>query len=275
MFAAGIEWPSRVTSVPGASLLVRDTGGPGPVIVLLHGLGGHAMEWWPLASHLHAQYRAVGVDQRGHGASTTRPDDLSRAAFVNDTVAVIESLGVGPVVLVGQSFGAHTALLVAALHPELVSLLVLVEGGVGGGSEERSQDVIDWFGSWPTPFLNATAAAEYFGGGTSGEAWAAGLEQSDTGLVPRFDLDVLHDAIRAVHTQTRWEEWAAISCPTLLVKGEDGFLSQDEADEMLASNHHARAVVIQDAGHDVHLDATEQLAIAITTFVEHASRSRS
>ena len=275
MFAAGTEWPSRVTSVPGASLLVRDTGGPGPVIVFLHGLGGHAMEWWPLVSHLQAQYRAVGVDQRGHGASTTRPDDLSRAAFVNDAVAVIESLGVGPVVLVGQSFGAHTALLVAAIRPELVSLLVLVEGGVGGGSEEGSQDVIDWFGSWPTPFLNATAAAEYFGGGTAGEAWAAGLEQTDTGLVPRFDLGVLHEAIRAVHTQTRWAEWAAISRPTLLVKGDHGFLSQDEVDEMLASNHNARAVVIQGAGHDVHLDAAEQLAIAISTFVEHASGPRS
>ena len=275
MFAAGTEWPSRVTSVPGGSLLVRDTGGPGPVIVFLHGLGGHAMEWWPVVSHLPARYRAVGLDQRGHGASTTRPDDLGRAAYVNDAVDVIEGLGVGPVVLVGQSFGAHTALLVAADRPELVSLLVLVEGGVGGGSEEGSQDAIDWFGSWPTPFPNASAAVEYFGGGTAGEAWAAGLEQTATGLVPRFDLGVLHDAIRAVHTQPRWAEWAAIGCPALLVKGDRGFLSQDEADEMLTRNGNARIAVIQDAGHDVHLDAADQLAIAISKFVEHYQGSGS
>jgi pimeloyl-ACP methyl ester carboxylesterase len=190
-------------------------------------------------------------------------------------VAVIESLGVGPVVLVGQSFGAHTALLVAAIRPKLVSLLVLMEGGVGGGSEEGSQDVIDWFASWPTPFPDETAAAEYFGVGTSGEAWAAGLDQTATGLVPRFDLGVLHNAIRAVHTQTRWAEWAAISSPTLLVKGGHGFLSPDEIDEMLASNRKARMVLIRDAGHDVHLDDPEQLATAISTFIEHAHGSGS
>jgi len=116
----------------------------------------------------------------------------------------------------------------------------------------------------------ATAAAAYFGGGTAGEAWAAGLEQTPAGLVPPFELEARQDGIAAVHAQTRWAEWRAIALPTLRVKGERGFLPQAEADQMSATNPNARMVVIEDAGHDVHLDATEQLAIAISTFIERA-----
>ena len=257
----------RAQPVPGASLAVHDPGGAGIVVVLLHGLGGHAMEWWPLVAGLASEVRAVAVDQRGHGASTTHPEDVSSAAFLGDAVAVIEDLDVGPVVLVGQSFGAHIALLVAASRPDLVSSLVLVEGGVGGGGEEASHDTLGWFASWPTPFRDATEATAYFGGGVAGEAWAAGLEQTTAGLVPRFDLATLGQAISAVHNQARWDEWASVRCPTLLVRGTRGFLSQVEADEMLARNENARLVVIHDAGHDVHLDAPEQLAAVVSTFV--------
>ena len=79
-----------------------------------------------------AGYRVVAFDQRGQGRSTTEPDDLTRDAFVNDTIAVIEHADAGPVVLVGQSMGAHTAMLTAARRPDLVSQLILIEGGLGG-----------------------------------------------------------------------------------------------------------------------------------------------
>ena len=130
MFATDTQWPSRVLSVPGASWPCTTRAGQAESLssftawVDTPWSGGRSYRDWRTV-------RPVGFDQRGHGASTTRPGDLGRGAFVNDAVAVIESLGVGPVVLVGQSFGAHTALLVAASRPDLVSLLVLVEGGRG------------------------------------------------------------------------------------------------------------------------------------------------
>lgn len=256
---------SRTTDheVPGATLSVHDSGGAGAPLVLLHGLGGYAGEWQPLAAHL-PEARLITVDQRGHGASTTRPTDVSRDAFVADVASIIDSAGVGPVTLVGQSMGAHTALLVAAAHPQLVSRLVLVEGGVGGEGGDASDEVIDWFRSWPAPFADAESAASYFGGGVAGETWTAGLARTPQGLVPRFDPDVLHEAISAVHARARWDEWATIRCPVLLVKGEEGFLPQEEADQMLATNSHAELVTIPGAGHDVHLDASEELAQAIT-----------
>lgn len=111
------------------------------------------------------------------------------------------------------------------------------------------------------------AAADFFGGGPAGDAWAAGLEQTEDGLVPRFDTLVLHDAILAVHTRARWHEWASVTRPTLVVKGGRGYLQQAEVDQMLARNGVARMALIEDAGHDVHLDASDRLALAIESFL--------
>lgn len=103
----------------GVWIAVTDLGGDGPTVVLLHGLAGSSRELLPTA-HALPGYRVLLVDQRGHGASTRLPDDLSRDAFVGDVVAVIEELVPGRrATLVGQSMGAHTAFLVAFLGSHL------------------------------------------------------------------------------------------------------------------------------------------------------------
>lgn len=230
-----------------------------PPIVLLHGLGGHAGEWEPLARMLRDRYRVIAPDQRGHGSNSHRTGDLSRSAFVADAVAVMED-ATAPVTLVGQSMGAHTALLAAAARPDLVSRLVLLDGGVGGDGGEATDRVIAWFGAWPVPFATPSAAVAFFGGGPVGEAWAAGLRETSDGLVPRFDVDALRASLDAVHERARWEEWRAITCPVLLVRAGRGVLTHDEADRMLRENPRAELVTIPDSGHDVHLEATGEVA---------------
>jgi len=89
-------------------------------MLLLHGLGGHVGEWADTADGMKDRARVVAFDARGHGRSERRPEDVSREAHVADVAFVIEQLELGPVVVVGQSLGGVTALLVAAEHPELV-----------------------------------------------------------------------------------------------------------------------------------------------------------
>ncbi|MER7516993.1 alpha/beta hydrolase [Streptomyces sp. NPDC126499] len=96
-------------------LSLRDWGGDGRPLLLLHGLAGHAGEWDGVARRLRADgHRVVALDQRGHGASERYPRDVSRAAYVADVLAVIDRLDLAGTVLVGQSYGGHAALLTAA-----------------------------------------------------------------------------------------------------------------------------------------------------------------
>jgi len=149
----------------GVELSGLSGGGDGDLVVLLHGLAGSAAEMVPLGEALGRRY--VALDQRGHGLSTRRPGDLSRPAFVDDVVAV---LGEEPAWLVGQSMGAHTAMLVAAQRP--VKGLVMISGGVGGSTDDYPKKLGAWFASWPVPFADEAAARGFLGDAPITEAWA-------------------------------------------------------------------------------------------------------
>src|SRR6184192_1915671 len=69
-------------------------------ILLLHGLAGTRSEWSDLTPRLVADgHRVVSYDARGHGDSTRRPSDVSRAACVADAVTLVEQLSLAPVTL--------------------------------------------------------------------------------------------------------------------------------------------------------------------------------
>lgn len=242
---------------PDATLWCWDSGGTGPVVLLLHGLAGYAGEWHATAEALARDFRVLAFDQRGHGASTRRPRDLSRVAFVDDVVAVADELVGGPVTLVGQSMGAHTAMLTAARHPDVVERLVMAEGGVGGGGSAVVRRVAEYLASWPVPFPTRADALHYFGGDTpAGRAWATGLEARSDGLRPCFDVDVMAASLAFVEDRDFWDEWASIAQPTLLVLAQTGSIPPDEVARMASLRSGTKVAVVAGAGHDVHLEQT-------------------
>jgi pimeloyl-ACP methyl ester carboxylesterase len=251
----------RLSYVAGGS-------GDSGTVVLLHGLAGSAAELARLATDLCADgCHVVAVDQRGHGLSTRRPADLSRQAYVADVVAVIEELARGPVTLVGQSMGAQTAMLVAAARPDLVRGLVMIEGGVGGSEDDYPARLGAWFASWPVPFADEGAAAEFLGATPIGAAWVRDLERRPDGLWPRFDADVMETSIRAVADVARWPQWETLTVPTLMIAGERGNEDERERRRMLELRPDVTHVVVPDAGHEVHLDQPAACAALVRDFL--------
>ena len=92
-----------------------------------------------------------------------------------DVTAVLEYTACPqPVTLVGQSMGAHTALLTAAWRPDLVARLVMVEGDIGGGGVDAERNVHHALAAWPDHFDSYEQARNFFGGDTErGRAWEA------------------------------------------------------------------------------------------------------
>jgi len=244
----------------GARLSLLDSGGTGRLVVILHGLAGSAEEFAPTARAL-PDHRVVLLDQRGHGRSEQRPSDVSREAFVADVAALLEREG--PAILVGQSMGAHTAMLVAAAQPELVDRLVLLETAEGGGGDAG---VADWFRSWPLPFADRDAARAFLGDGALADAWIADLVEGPDGLRPRFDPEVMARAIEPL-AAPRWAEWEAVAAPTLLVYGEHGMFAEDVRDAFAARGRDVRRVDLPGGSHDAHLDAAEGWISALREFV--------
>lgn len=111
---------------PGVSLFVQDVG-EGEPVVLLHGWAlGHELwdrQVYEIATH---GMRAVAPDLRGHGASSKPLAGYEVERLAADVIAVIETLELERVVLVGWSIGGLTAFRVAVERPDLLARLVLV-----------------------------------------------------------------------------------------------------------------------------------------------------
>lgn len=233
--------------------------------MILHGLAGSGREFLSTAQALSGR-KVVVVDQRGHGLSTRLPTDTSREAFVRDVIAVIDREASRPVHLVGHSMGAHTAMLAAAKHPDLVRALVLLEGGEGSGTCQEHAALGEYFRSWPLPFGDPSAAAEFLGDGPLQRAWIEDLEQREDGLYPRFDPEVMIAAISPVAVP-RWQEWSRVQAPTLVIYSDGGMFTEEQKARFVERGSNVTRIDIAGASHDAHLDAFEQWINALTKFL--------
>ncbi|MDP8986995.1 MAG: alpha/beta hydrolase [Actinomycetota bacterium] len=120
--------PGRHLQLPGRGrTFVREAGGPpgAPALLLLHGWTVNAdVNWFASFAALARHFRVVAMDSRGHGRGLRsrrfRLDDCA-----DDAAALVDVLGLGPVVAVGYSMGGALAQLLWRRHPESVASLVL------------------------------------------------------------------------------------------------------------------------------------------------------
>ncbi len=113
--------------------IAYDDTGAGPLVVCAPSMGDLRQEYRFLSRQLaEAGYRAVSMDVRGHGETSTGWGDYSVAGVGADMVALIRNLNSGPAVIVGESMAAGAAIWAAAEAPECVKGLVLIGPFVRG-----------------------------------------------------------------------------------------------------------------------------------------------
>jgi pimeloyl-ACP methyl ester carboxylesterase len=108
-------------------LFMRDTGGDGPTVMLLHGWMASAdLNWWAVYDAVRdAGYRVLAIDHRGHGRGLRPLTPFRLVDCAADTAAALRALEAAPALVVGYSMGGAIAQLVARDHPDVVRGLVL------------------------------------------------------------------------------------------------------------------------------------------------------
>ena len=101
--------------------------GSGPVVILLHGLGGNTGNWAPTIAPLAQKYRVIVPDQIGFGKSDKPMLNYRVGTLVDFLDGFYKQVGVEKASLVGNSLGGFTAAAFALTHPEKVDKLVLVD----------------------------------------------------------------------------------------------------------------------------------------------------
>ena len=124
--------------VAGVSTAVIDTGTPGgavaPPVLLLHGSGPGVTataNWRPIIPAVSASRRVIAPDQLGFGGTATGEQrTYGRTAWTDHALALLDTLELGTVDIIGNSMGGAIALSIAAARPDAVRRMVLM-GSMG------------------------------------------------------------------------------------------------------------------------------------------------
>jgi 3-oxoadipate enol-lactonase len=118
-----------MVEVGADKLWAEDSGGTGPVLVLLHEHVADSRMWDPIWVPLTEQYRVIRYDARGFGRSPAATEEYSQLV---DLVAVLDHFGVEHAHFSGCSGGGGTVVDFALAEPARVRSMVLLAPGISG-----------------------------------------------------------------------------------------------------------------------------------------------
>lgn len=253
---------SRNVEIGGLRFHYTDWGGDGPPLVMLHGLSGHARTWDDTAAALSGRYRVLALDQRGHGDTDWAPG-YGFAPMAQDLLGFLDALDLREVTLMGLSMGGIVSFVFAAAHPQRVTRLVVLDIGpeiatAGAANVASALAAKNTFSSEDEAFAQARA-----GNPRPTDDRLRHRVSHNLRTLPDGTLTLKYDqALRDpgnlffdLPLEQRWEAWRAVSCPVLLVRGDDSdVLAAEAAQRMLAENPNAALAGVPDCGHSITLD---------------------
>lgn len=259
---------------PGGSL-AYDRRGTGPVIICVPGMGDIRSTYRHIADALAQEgFTVVTLDLRGHGASDTTFAEYDDVAVGGDVLALIDHLGLGPALVVGNSMGAGAAAWAAAERPDAVAGIALL------GPFVRNA---------PLNPLLALSFRILMGGPWAVRAWLAYLPR----LYPTggsADLREHRDRIAAAlrrpgaarafrrTTRTSHAPVAArlgeITRPSLVIMGgaDPDFPDPTAEARWIGERLGSRVTVLDNIGHYPQAEAPEATLAALTPFAREAHR---
>jgi pimeloyl-ACP methyl ester carboxylesterase len=270
---------SRTVGINGLTFHYTDWDGNGPPLVMLHGLSGHARTWDHTAAALSDRHHVLALDQRGHGDTDWAPQ-YGLGPMSEDLLGFLDALDLPEVTLMGLSMGGLVSFVFAARHPERVTRAVIMDIGpeiapAGSANVASSLAARDIFSSEDEAFAQARAVNPRPTDATLRHRVRHNLRAQPGGtLTFKYD-SALRRNPRALFDLTRdqlWADWRALTCPVLLVRGEDSdVLAADTAQRMLAGNANVGFASIPDCGHSITLDSPDGLLEVISPWLASAA----
>ena len=253
----------RFYQVRGARLYTETSGHGAPVVFLHGGMAFFDNSFAKQRDYFSAARTVIGIDQRGHGHSPDGPWTLTYGGMAEDTAAIIEQLGVGPVDVVGHSDGADIALLLARDHPQLVRRLVISGANLRSDipaeeaqkrskwSKEQTADKVRELAARLPPWLRTDYAS----------VSPDGVDHFMTMLAKCFELwnqPLVMDPA----------DLKKISAPVLVMAGDHDFTSIEENAEIFRGLPHGRLMILPKTGHGTFRERPELVNVAIRDFLD-------
>tara|TARA_B110000503_G_scaffold72604_1_gene112299 strand:+ start:457 stop:1362 length:906 start_codon:yes stop_codon:yes gene_type:complete len=292
--------PSSASSGPSSHIYFSqrlrlhyvDWGNPDrPPMLLIHGGRDHCRNWDWVAEHFAKDYHIIAPDLRGHGDSQWEASgNYTQISYVYDIAQLLQQKNMHDVTVIGHSLGGAIALMYTALFPERVKKLVAIEGMGPSPSLAAKQAEIsinDRVRSWVDDMrkLSGRLPRRY---DTLDDAFKRmrdenphlseeqarhltlhGANQNEDGTYSwKFDNYVRVFSMSGLPNEQVKKMYGEISCPTLLMRGEESWASDPVADgRTQCFNCPIEYQSFANAGHWVHHDQLDGFVDRVSEFL--------
>ncbi len=286
---AHAEPVSRTYQSQGLRLHYLDWGNDSaPLLLFVHGIRDHAHSWDWTARALHQDWHVVCLDLRGHGDSQWSADGAYLCPHhLEDLAGLVDSFGDKPLSIVAHSFGGAVVARYAAIFPQRVRKLAIVDGF--GPSDEA---VARWTEAGPTArtrqwlekrretaaakprrfaaleeaIARMAAANQHLSAEQARHLAVHGVRQYADGYGWKYDPHIGNFLPEdfAVDLVGFWRE---INAPTLICWGTESFTSNPAADGKALYFRNRQIRIFDQAGHWLHHDQHEAFVSALREFL--------
>lgn len=241
-----------------------------PPLILVHGGLDHCRNWDAIARELQPHFHIMAPDLRGHGDSEwAKGSSYTLIDNVYDLTRLMRFAGLQHAAIVGHSMGGMVALAYAGTYPEKVTRLGILDGAFLSGSQPAPihEQMTRWIGQLDriaehqeSTFRNIEEAAQRLSTRNKRLTPALALHLASHGVRKgadglyrwKFDHYQRARAPYRLSSEDYIALWSRITCPTLLMWGDESFLPDPEG--LLAHFRQAELVKIAGAGHWLHHD---------------------
>jgi pimeloyl-ACP methyl ester carboxylesterase len=257
-----VDWRSltRQVEIEGRQVNYVDTGGDGPPLLFVHGLGALWQSWLLNIPAFMQTHRVVAVDLPGHGRSEMPIAEISIQNYAKTVDALCDLLDVEPTAIVGNSMGGFIGAELALSYSTRVSRLVLISAAGLSTEHYNRQPIAAVARTWA--LLSAAVGSQ-----VDAIARRPRLRRIAMGSIFRYPeklsgplvIELVTDAagpgiIPALEALVRYsfrDRLAEIEIPVLIVWGENDILvpvdDAEEYERLIGEN--ARTVTFTDTGH--------------------------
>lgn len=257
--------------IPGGSLWAAQAGN-GPDVVLVSGLGDTHEIWDDLVPLLAARHRVTLFDNRGVGRSPRGTPPLSIRAFAQETVALMNALGVDRAHLVGSSMGGTIVQEIALAHAGRVASLALA--GTWARPDAHLSRLLRHFSRLHVLLDESECTEAISLWAYSGQAYADGtvdrlMDSMSRSTSPPQPPQVFAETAEAAIAHDAADRLGSVGCPTLvMVGGEDRICPLRLSEDLLGLVPDSTLEVLRARGHQPFQEDAEEFTAALRAFWE-------
>ena len=264
---------TQFLKLPDGQIAYDDTGGTGPLVICVPGLGDMRQQYRLLAPKLAAAgFRVVTMDLPGHGESSVDWPAYSPAIVGADIVAMIHHLGARKAFIIGNSMAGGSAVWAAAEVPDHVAGIVMIDPftrQIPTSSFLLAFLKVAMLRPWGPSFWSMYYGSLYK------TAPPADLDSYRAALVANLKQPGRIEATKALIFASQAPCEARIPnvhAPVLVVMGtKDSDFSDPAAEaDWVATHLHGKKLMVDGAGHYPHVEYPDIVAPAVIEFINEA-----